>query len=319
MAERTSDRTNVVYRAFLRHPESTPADLAARLDLSERQVSAALTRLTAEGYVRRRQGALVPVRPDAVVEHLLSEEERDLERRRAALAKARTELAAEMDDYFAGRAERAPSEDAETLVGLDAIRRRVDEVLAATRVEMLAIVTDANDSAAAVDAARDEDAAMLGRGVSIRTLYPTSVRDMPNTWAYAAEMAMLGEQIRLVDSVPMRMVIRDRDLVILPVDTEDLDAGVQLLRSPPVVAAFVRLFELCWARATPAFTASADAGERHRQLLDLLATGAKDEAIARRVGVNVRTVRRDIANLIAGLDATTRFEAGVQASRRGWV
>ncbi len=313
-------RTTAVYRAFLRQPDATPGDLAARVGTGEEEVCAALATLADRGFVRRDDGRLVPVRPDAVVEHRLTSEERDLERRRRALVDARVALAAEMDDYFAGREATASGADIETVTGLDTIRARIDDVLAATRHEMLAVITDTHDSADAVDAARDEDFAMLDRGVRIRTIYPRAVRDMPNTWAYAAETAARGEVIRLSDDIPTRIVIRDRNLAVIPMDPEDIDAGVQIIRAHAVVAMFVTLFELCWARATPAFEAQADVvGERGKQLLDLLANGAKDETIARHLGLNVRTVRRDIATLISAAGAETRFQAGVRAALRGWV
>jgi len=53
--------------------------------------------------------------------------------------------------------------------------------------------------------------------------------------------------------------------------------------------------------------------------LALLASGLKDEAIARQLDVHVHTARRRITGLLERLDATTRFQAGMQASRRGWL
>lgn len=54
-------------------------------------------------------------------------------------------------------------------------------------------------------------------------------------------------------------------------------------------------------------------------LLALMAQGLKDEVVARRLGLSLRTVRRRIAHLMAELDATTRFQAGIEAVRRGWL
>ena len=44
-----------------------------------------------------------------------------------------------------------------------------------------------------------------------------------------------------------------------------------------------------------------------------------DEAIGRQLGVSDRTVRRRVAALLDGLDARTRFQAGVQTKARGWL
>jgi DNA-binding NarL/FixJ family response regulator len=51
----------------------------------------------------------------------------------------------------------------------------------------------------------------------------------------------------------------------------------------------------------------------------MLAAGAKDEQIARALGVSLRTVRRRVAALLADLGVRSRFQAGVEAMRRGWV
>ncbi|GAA1550664.1 hypothetical protein GCM10009804_04040 [Kribbella hippodromi] len=48
----------------------------------------------------------------------------------------------------------------------------------------------------------------------------------------------------------------------------------------------------------------------------LLSTGAKDAAIARELGLSLRTVRTEISALIAGLGAKSRFQAGCLLIRR---
>ena len=45
----------------------------------------------------------------------------------------------------------------------------------------------------------------------------------------------------------------------------------------------------------------------------------KDEQIARALGMSVRTVRRRVADLMDELGADSRFQAGVEAVRRGWI
>ncbi|GAA0240446.1 hypothetical protein GCM10010492_44480 [Saccharothrix mutabilis subsp. mutabilis] len=60
----------------------------------------------------------------------------------------------------------------------------------------------------------------------------------------------------------------------------------------------------------------AAAGEDARALL---AAGLKDAAIMRSLGMTQRTMTRRMAALPAELDATTRFQAGLNAARRGLV
>jgi len=50
-----------------------------------------------------------------------------------------------------------------------------------------------------------------------------------------------------------------------------------------------------------------------------MAVGMKDEAIARQLGMSPRTLRRRSQELLAELGAGNRFQAGVEAARRGWI
>jgi phospholipase C len=54
-------------------------------------------------------------------------------------------------------------------------------------------------------------------------------------------------------------------------------------------------------------------------ILQLLNAGMKDDVIGRQLGISERTVRRRLAQLAAGLGASSRFQIGAQAARRGWV
>lgn len=72
--------------------------------------------------------------------------------------------------------------------------------------------------------------------------------------------------------------------------------------------------------APPVAPADGEAvSEEDRAILRCLSMGMKDEAVARQVGVSVRTLRRQIAALMDRLGAQSRFEAGVRASERNWL
>ena len=58
-------------------------------------------------------------------------------------------------------------------------------------------------------------------------------------------------------------------------------------------------------------------GSERTFLLRQLPSGAKDEQIARTMGLSLRTVRRRVADLMIELGADTRFQAGAEAVRRG--
>ncbi len=56
-----------------------------------------------------------------------------------------------------------------------------------------------------------------------------------------------------------------------------------------------------------------------REILCLLSTGLTDAAIASYLDISLRTTARRVADLMRQLDASSRFQAGVEAARRGWL
>jgi len=54
-------------------------------------------------------------------------------------------------------------------------------------------------------------------------------------------------------------------------------------------------------------------------VLEMMAEGLLDEAIARRSGLSTTTVRRHIAAIMHRLGVSSRFAAGAAAQRREWI
>jgi DNA-binding Lrp family transcriptional regulator len=306
------------YRALLRTPRLPAAELAARLTVAPAELEQAMTRLSRAGLVSRRGGAWRPVRPDRALAAALEAEEDAVEQRRREVVDARRELSRLVEDYLSGRAGSGDVE-VEVLHGAQ-VRVRLDQLMAGVRTELLTLSSDVSEAdEASVEAWRAQDLPLLARGVVSRSIAPPELRDHPVIWAYTEEVWRAGEQVRIADGLPPRMVVRDREVALLPVRRDDPGAGVLVVWSASVVAALVALFEEVWQRARPAFGPVAPQHAHDPRLLALLAGGAKDESIARHLGRGLRTVRREVAALLDDLGAPTRFAAGVEAARRGWL
>jgi DNA-binding CsgD family transcriptional regulator len=158
----------------------------------------------------------------------------------------------------------------------------------------------------------------LHRGRDSRVLYPTEITDSPED--LIQQRVAAGERIRLLPHVPCRMAVFGEQAVVLP-QTWGGPAGTALLvRQPGIVAACREWFEELWSHGVGLPDVSQNADRQSRaQLLDLLVRGVKDERIARSLGVSLRTVRRRISELLAELGVESRFQAGAEAVRRGWV
>ncbi len=152
-----------------------------------------------------------------------------------------------------------------------------------------------------------------------RAIYPVrAMSEVPDTLRLRSEV---GEEIRLLPDLPTRMFIIGTSHVILPEPLGMFDEPRSLMRQRGWVDAMILWFESMWDRAAPLdLEGVRDSRPDMRDfLLDQLATGAQDEQIARRLGVSLRTVRRRVAELMSDLGADSRFQAGVEAARRGWL
>src|SRR5262249_47535953 len=142
-----------------------------------------------------------------------------------------------------------------------------------------------------------------------------------------------GEQARVFRDVPVKLLLSDEDraLVMLP-RSDGRDADALLVYPSKLLDVLSELFEVFWRLGAPihavpetdpgAGRAAVVADEPRptsQQLLSLLTAGLSDDAIARELGVSKRTVHRRISRLQELLGARTRFQLGVQASRRGWL
>jgi len=162
-------------------------------------------------------------------------------------------------------------------------------------------------------------AGALATGRRSRAIYP--VRALKEAPDVLLARARAGEQIRVVADLETRMFVLGKDHAVLPEPLGYTDEPRVHVRQPAVVAALTMWFDLLWDRAAP--VGELDLGEARpdlrRFLLEQLAEGSTDEQIAPRLGVSLRTVRRRVAALMGELGADTRFQAGVEAVRRGWL
>ncbi|CAB4699112.1 unannotated protein [freshwater metagenome] len=163
-----------------------------------------------------------------------------------------------------------------------------------------------------------EQAVAAGR--RSRAIYP--VRALTEARDTLEFRASIGEQIRLLPDVVTRMVVLGTTHVILPEPLGMRHEPRSLVRQRGLVDAMTLWFEAMWERASPLPSNAGGIETRpdlQRFLLQQLAAGAQDEQIARRLGVSLRTVRRRVADMMTELGADTRFQAGVEAARRGWI
>lgn len=314
----------LVYRALLLNPRASLADIAADLSLSEDQLRGAVDTLTAHSLVRKSQidaVAIRPISPDVALGSLLADLETGLVLRREDLRRLRADVATFAEDYRSTR-DAATTAHLELLDTRDSVLTRLGEMNLTVRRETVAFVTN-RPTPEALEQARPDDTSLLERGITVRNLYLDSVRNSRENMAYLRWFHDQGAQLRTVPTLPVRLIVHDRRMALVAHDPEDPGQGAVVIRGAGILAALNALFDDCWDSGELLFEDKQRDDElltrAERKLLRLLGSGIKDEAVARHLGVSVRTARRTIADLSERLGAESRFELGAKAAKRGWL
>ena len=84
--------------------------------------------------------------------------------------------------------------------------------------ELVALVPDPVQRPDTLAASKPLDAAVLERGVTMRTVYLNSIRNDPASIAYSDWLSGIGGQIRTAPTVPLRLIIFDRTTAMVPID-----------------------------------------------------------------------------------------------------
>ena len=319
------EATFAVYHALLREPDSTPAQIAALLNCALDEVHHRMD-------VLRKLDLLVPTWSNPAVEHAVHPRvglSGLAERRRSELTKMLGELsqaeasaevlAEQYNELLTSRT----SGDVEVLRGRANASRRIEELGTKARESFWGLIPAHVDDIVA-PAEESPDIPLLERGIKMRSVYLQSMTVSKAGLEFASYMHKLGGEVRATPTLAMRLLIIDHEIAIMPLNPEVESAGAVIHRSPSVLALAIALFDSYWSRATELFAPEDRADDspltpHEAEVLRLLAGGAKDEQVARLLGISLRTARRITANLSERLDATSRFELGVAAAKRGWV
>jgi DNA-binding CsgD family transcriptional regulator/sugar-specific transcriptional regulator TrmB len=319
-----SGPAEAVYLAMLQHPDEDFDDLTRRLDLDQGQGRSALDDLARASLLQISAGNQPPraVVPEVGLPVLLARQQAEIAHRHQKIEESKAAFALLLAERAEQRA-RVPEPGIERLEGIDAIRAQLEELAVSCQWEACSFMPGGAQSEANLKASRALDAEAIDRGVRLRTVYLDSVRNDQPTLDYANWLSESGSEVRTTTTLPLRMLIVDRRVAVVPVDAEHSGSVAMVLSNSGVVTALMALFNSVWKGATPLGSSrrrdEQGLSTQERQVLRLLGVGLTDEAIARQMGVSVRTARRVAADLITRLAARSRFQAGARAALRGWI
>ncbi|MDO0929412.1 hypothetical protein QQY24_29860 [Streptomyces sp. TG1A-8] len=188
-----------------------------------------------------------------------------------------------------------------------AVRRCTEEVLA---VQPLGRGTSA--------LARDvvcRDGEPLAPAVGVRVLLPHLSRYDAEVRECTERIFASGGEVRTTAASLPPLIVFDRSVAFL-FDDEDTDR-VHRVQHKALVEFMVHMVVSAWATSAVFERTGGNnrlpeclTQETKTAIVQLLAAGYKDEVVAKRLGIGVRTCRKYIAELFGDLGAQSRFQAG---------
>lgn len=301
----------LAYEELVDRPSASIDDLAAVLGLTARTVRPVIDQLQRKGLVARAAGR--PARyvvspPDQAVEALARSAEE-------AVARARVH-ATVLSQRVRVAGPPSPAELVEVVEGAEAIGTRVDQLQRAAHAELR--IFDLPPYLFGGENPAEE--ARLAEGVVYRVVYDRCLLEDDQHVDRIRRCLALGEHARTLRDLPLKLMIVDHEVAVLPL--ESFPEAIALIRPSVLLDSMVAMFETLWSRSVPlrAGFAPSEVGDVDREVVEtlgLLASGMKDEVIARNQGVNVRTVRRRVRTALDALGVETRFQAGARAAELG--
>ncbi|MFJ8658272.1 LuxR C-terminal-related transcriptional regulator [Streptomyces sp. NPDC093795] len=293
-------------------------DGAARdLALDVEEVQQAAASLGARHLLRPLPGdaareRLVPVAPESAAAIMFTTAEAELRGRLARIDELKGDFDVLGSLYAETQRSRRRHTPIQEVHGLESATELLENAISACQVEVLTCERGRDLPPGRKEQANERDLALARRGVQMRTLYRHSSRHEAATQDYVSHLASSGGEVRTLPELFGRLVVVDRKVAFIP--RADEHEGVVVVQDPATVSYLCAVFDHSWVQATPLnpghFGTPVIKTEAAQAIVRLLTEGMKDEMIARRLGMSLRTCRKHIADVMESFRAESRFQLG---------
>ncbi|WP_278257373.1 LuxR C-terminal-related transcriptional regulator [Nocardioides convexus] len=307
-----------VYRTLLADPEADRETIRDAIGISEPDLGDALNRLAALALVHDARDAQPRlINPDAALTALLAQYESDIASRKVRLEESRMAIGQLLEARHAAAPD---SLDIERVIGLDAVRRRIEDLSQRCSHTIWSFNPGGAQSAENLRRSRPLNQGDPGpRHPDARGLPRLGPQRRGDRRAH--QLAERPRRRGAGDPHPSAAHDRRRQRGRHGPARRRLRAGGDGRHGPrdgdgPVGTVHLHLAHVQALRPAPAPRAR-PTNEQEMQALRLWAQGRTDRAVANALGVSERTVRRMAESINARLGARSRFEAGVRARDTG--
>lgn len=314
-----------IYRFLLGAPGAPVGSIEKETGLDPKRVTKALSNLAEAGFITRagdKKQRYVALRPETVLDALAARRKAEIERSVA--------LGAGLGQLLPGeQAEKGLVEVVTVIEGRNAMAQHCRRLQEMAETEVV-VFERGPYGVPLADVSISPELEGLRRGVAYRVIYEPEALELDGAMELLERQLDAGEEARVHASLPVWLLIADRQVALVPLNTSaQSEGGAVLIHSSWLLDALITLFEALWKESVPLPTGrqEIDEGENPRsplseldhKILTMVAAGIKDETIAARLGYNPATVRRRISKITRLLGVQTRFQAGLMAGRKGWL
>ncbi|MET9239284.1 helix-turn-helix transcriptional regulator [Nonomuraea sp. NPDC003709] len=312
-----------LYTAVLRLHRATRIDLAQAMDGPVEKVGRQLDDLVKLGVIDEQSGEYLARHPAAALGRVIADRLDRLAEESRRIDSALGSIRSLIRDYDAGRDYQSGTFTVEMVNGADVLYESVVGI--AVQSPPMELLTAVPDERTMIDFARKFAELWIDaqerKLLTVHVIIPVSTLALPGVRDQLTRVLETGGKVRTLDRVPSWFMTAGPEVAGLPPywggNLPDHAYNFYLIRTPIVVGMLRTLFRELWARAVP--LPWGRRGDGMVQVLRLAAQGMCDDSIARQLGVSVRTVRARFADAMSELGAQSRFHAGVEAARRGWL
>lgn len=238
-----------VYLALIRRDVFTAAEVAREAQVPRQRVYDVL-----EGLTRRQLAVLHPgkvagysaVAPEIAVDRLMEQQRRSLGR----LERLSGELAVELlPTWDSGRTHTDPLDYVEVLRDAADISDRFDRIQSEAERELLSFSRPPWVTPSENVAGLEASARLHAAGRTVRSLYSRDVLDDPVMLRVVRRFNDAGEEIRIADSLPLKLIVADGSTVLCDMPDPVARAGATtslVIRHPSLAETLRMAFQSIW-------------------------------------------------------------------------
>jgi sugar-specific transcriptional regulator TrmB len=234
------------YIALLGRHSFTAAQVSRQAELPRQRIYDVLESLVSKGMATARPGQVIKyaaTEPASAIERLVASRRNELKRLEQVASRTVEALAAA---FAAGQEHSDPMEYIEVLREPRAINARFDELQAAARKEILVFTRPPY----AKPPQSNLEGLEVTRRIDVRSLYEPSVFTDRDAVAGVRRFIRVGEKARVVDELPLKLVIIDASIVMFGMQdpvASGSDLTIMVVDHPSLAAVLRMAFDAYWA------------------------------------------------------------------------